>query len=165
MKRVLLIFAVSLISIIGFSNDAKAQILEYNTMIGFRAGTCVGGSIKQFVAPQGAVELMVYNRWDGWVTALLYEHHMDIREFRGMEWYVGGGAHYGVWKEGKGLPPWTDRSNQDWTAYGVDLIVGIDYNINNSNFYIAFDWKPAYNFQDFTGLWEDEAAFTLRYAF
>ncbi len=165
MSRSLQIFTLFLLLIIGFSISAKAQIGEYNTMIGFRAGTSVGGSVKQFIAPQGAVELMVYNRWQGWVTALLYEHHMDIREFRGLEWYFGGGAHYGVWKKGKGFPPWTDNRNQDWTAYGVDLIVGLDYNINNSNFYIAFDWKPAYNFQDFTRLWEDEAAFTLRYAF
>jgi hypothetical protein len=107
----------------------------------------------------------VYNRWKGWVGALLYEHHWDIREFEGLEWYVGGGAHYGMWKDGKGEPPWVYKIDQDYNVFGVDAIVGLEYNINRSNFYLGVYWKPAYNFADFTTLWEDEAALTLRYSF
>ncbi len=96
---------------------------------------------------------------------MLYEHHMDIREIRDLEWYFGGGAHYGMWKEGKGIPRWTATSDQDYTVYGLDAIVGLEYNINRSNFYFGFYWKPAINFQEFAGFWEDDAAFTLRYSF
>ena len=55
-------------------------------MVGFRAGTSIGGSVKRFVTDHSAVELMVFNRWKGWSGTLLCEHHMEIREFRGMEW-------------------------------------------------------------------------------
>jgi hypothetical protein len=144
--------------------EALSQTREYNTMIGITGGTNIGGTVKRFVSEQGAVDLLVYRRWKGWVAALLYEHHMDIREVRGLEWYVGGGFHYGAWSKGTGTPPWTAKSDQDYTVFGLDAIVGLEYNINRTNFYFGGYWKPAVNFQKFAGLWGDEVAFTLRYS-
>ncbi|WP_051316006.1 hypothetical protein [Algoriphagus vanfongensis] len=144
---------------------SHAQMGGYNTMVGVVGGTNIGGTVKQFVSETGAVDLLVYNRWKGWVGALLYEHHWDIREFYGLEWYVGAGGHFGMWKDGKGEPPWVYKIDQDYNVFGVDAIVGLEYNINRSNFYLGGYWKPAYNFAEFTRLWEDEAAFTLRYSF
>jgi hypothetical protein len=143
----------------------EAQQGYYNTMVGIRAGTSLGGSVKRFVTDHSAVELMVFNRWKGWNASLLYVRHMDIREFRGMEWYIGGGAHYGIWKEPKADPPWVYKGTEDYKAYGIDFIVGLEYNFYNTNIYLSLDWKPAYNFVDFTKLWGDEASFTLRYSF
>jgi hypothetical protein len=82
-----------------------------------------------------------------------------------MEWYLGGGVHYGIWKEPEAEPPWVYKGTEDYKAYGVDFIVGLEYNFYNTNIYLSLDWKPAYNFVDFTKLWWDEAAFTLRYSF
>ncbi|GAA0878561.1 hypothetical protein GCM10009119_15290 [Algoriphagus jejuensis] len=152
-------------ALILYSSPAKAQQGYYNTMVGVRVGTSLGGSLKRFVTDNSAVELMVFNRWKGWNVALLYEYHMDIREFRGMEWYLGGGAHYGKWTKDKGEPPWVSKPTQDYGAFGVDFITGLEHNFHNTNIYLSFDWKPAYNFVDFTGLWWDEAAFTLKYSF
>ncbi|MDF2156870.1 hypothetical protein [Algoriphagus sp. CAU 1675] len=160
----ILIFGVVL-ALFTSCREAKAQIGDYNTMVGVTGGTNIGGTVKQFVTRNGAVDLMVYKRWKGWVGALLFEHHMNIREFEGLEWYVGAGVHYGMWKLGKGEPPWVYKSTQDYTAYGVDAIVGLEYNFDRTNFYIGCYWKPAYSFQDFTDLWGDDAAFTLRYSF
>lgn len=164
MRFTLLAAFAALILMFSSTLESRAQIADYNTMIGVTGGTNIGGTVKQFISAQGAVDLLVYRRWKGWVGAVLYEHHMDIREFRGLEWYVGGGAHYGMWKDGKGEPPWVYKIDQDYKAYGIDAIVGLEYNINQSNFYVGLYWKPAYNFNDFTKLWEDDAAFTLRYS-
>ena len=87
------------------SNQAQYSMKQTNTMVGVRAGTSLGGSVKRFISDYAALELMVFKRWGGMNYALLYERHMDIREFRGMEWYLGGGAHYGTWKLGKSEPP------------------------------------------------------------
>ena len=150
-----------------FSVDSLAQyqMRGYNTMVGFRAGTSFGGTIKRFVTDHSAIEAMVFNRWKGWNYTLLYVHHMDVREFRGLEWYLGGGGHYGIWREPKAEPPWVYKGTSDYKAYGVDFIAGLEYNFYNTNVYFSFDWKPAYNFVDFTKLWWDEAAFTLKYSF
>ncbi|MBS4072462.1 MAG: hypothetical protein KGZ90_14090 [Algoriphagus sp.] len=144
---------------------AQYQMRGYNTMIGFRAGTSFGGTIKRFITDHDAIEAMAFNRWKGWNYTLLYVHHMDVREFRGMEWYLGGGGHYGIWNEPKAEPPWVYKGTTDYRAYGVDFIAGLEYNFYNTNVYLSFDWKPAYNFVDFTKLWWDEAAFTLKYSF
>jgi hypothetical protein len=102
MEKALLIFGLSFVLIC----PAFSQVGSYNTMVGVTGGTNVGATVKQFISETGAVDLLVYNRWKGWVAAVLYEHHWDIREFEGLEWYVGAGAHYGIWKDGKGEPPW-----------------------------------------------------------
>lgn len=164
-KPLLLSSAIIVMALFCSTPTLQAQQGYYNTMVGIRGGTSYGGSVKQFVTDNSAVELMVFNRWKGWNAALLYERHMDIREFRGLEWYLGGGAHYGIWKEPKAEPPWVYKGTEDYKAYGVDLIVGLEYNFYNTNIYLSFDWKPAYNFVDFTKLWWDEASFTLRYSF
>lgn len=167
MKICLLQLALILSLVIGFSIESHGQysMRGSNTMVGIRGGTSFGGSVKRFITDQGALELMVFRRWGGMNYALLFEHHMDIREFRGLEWYLGGGIHYGEWKQGKSDPPWVYKATEDYTAYGIDAIVGLEYNFYNTNFYLSFDWKPAYNFVDFDKFWEDEASFTLRYAF
>lgn len=164
-KNFLPAFAIALLGLLLCTSGVFAQQGYYNTLVGVRAGTSLGGSVKRFVTDHAAMELMVFNRWKGWNAALLYEHHMDIREFRGMEWYLGGGMHYGKWTKEKGEPPWVYKSTQDYQAYGVDFIAGLEYNFYNTNIYLSLDWKPAYNFVDFTGLWWDEAAFTLKYSF
>lgn len=164
-KLSLFLLAIVLMAFVTYSPRAHGQQGYYNTMVGIRGGTSLGGSIKRFVTDNSAVELMVFNRWKGWNAALLYERHMDIREFRGMEWYLGGGAHYGIWREPKAEPPWVYKGSEDYKAYGVDAIVGLEYNFYNTNVYLSLDWKPAYNFVDFTKLWWDEASFTLRYSF
>jgi hypothetical protein len=144
--------------------ESKAQLRDYNTMIGITAGTNIGGTVKQFFSEESAVELMVYRRWKGWIAAALYEHHLEIREVRGLEWYFGGGVHYGTWKDGTGEPPWVAKIDQDYSVVGIDAIVGLEYQLGRSSFYAGVYWKPAYNFTDFTKFWEDDAAFTLRYA-
>lgn len=151
--------------VLAWSSQAQYSMKQTNTMVGVRAGTSLGGSVKRFISDYAALELMVFKRWGGMNYALLYERHMDIREFRGMEWYVGGGAHFGQWKQGKSDPPWVYKATEDYTAYGIDAIVGLEYNFYGTNFYLSLDWKPAYNFVDFTDLWWDEASFTLKYAF
>jgi hypothetical protein len=160
-----LFLAALLFFIVTVSAEAQYSFKRSNTMVGVRAGTSLGGSVKRFISDQAALELMVFKRWGGMNYVLLFEHHMDIREFRGMEWYLGGGVHYGTWKLGKSEPPWVYKATQDYKAYGVDAVVGLEYNFNGTNFYLSLDWKPAYNFVDFTDLWWDEASFTLRYAF
>lgn len=164
MRFTLLVVFATLSLLFSAAVESKAQIQDYNTMIGITGGTNIGGTVKQFISYNGAIDLLVYRRWKGWVAAALYEHHMDIREFRGLEWYFGGGAHYGIWKDGKGEPPWVYKIDQDYNVFGIDAITGVEYNINQSNFFVGLYWKPAYNFTDFTKFWEDEVAFTLRYS-
>ena len=154
-----------LISVEVSISKAYAQIGEYNTLVGVTAGTSIGASVKQFVSQAGAAELLIYRRWKGWVGTVLFEHHIKIREFRDLEWYVGGGAHYGFWKDGKGEPPWVYKIDKNYRTYGIDAILGIEYNINQSNFYCGAFWKPAYNFTSFTGFWGDEVSATLKYSF
>lgn len=143
------------------SHDSKAQ---YNTGIGLRLGTGNGITVKHFVTQDGAVEALAYRRWGGLIVAGLYEIHFDISEVRGLQWFAGGGAHFGTWNAGNhNLPRVPKRESMQ--TFGLDGIIGLDYKIYNAPINLSFDWKPAVNFTESAGFWWDEVAFSLRFAF
>lgn len=143
------------------SNQAIAQ---YNTGIGLRMGTGNGLSVKYFATQNGAVEALAYTRWKGLILAALYEVHFDISEVRGLQWFAGGGAHFGTWNAGNhNLPRVAPRESM--TTFGLDGILGLDYKIYNAPINLSLDWKPAVNFNQSAGFWWDELALSFRFAF
>jgi hypothetical protein len=155
-----LIFGAVFIALMGFQS-AKAQ---YNTGIGLRLGSGNGISVKHFVQPHAAVEGILYTRWSGFLLTGLYEVHKDIRGVRGLQWFYGGGAHFGTWNAGFHNLPWGTK-RESHSAYGLSGIVGLDYKFNNSPINLSLDWKPAVNVTDDAGFWWDEVAFSMRFAF
>lgn len=87
-------------------------------------------------------DLLAYNRWNGWLGGLLCEQHVDIWESEGLDWYLGGCGYYDFWNAEKGNLPWVAKSTQDYKVYGVAAIIGLTYNINRSNFILAFIGNP-----------------------
>jgi hypothetical protein len=137
---------------------------QYNTGIGLRLGTGNGFTVKHFVTQQGAVEALIYSRWSGLIVSGLYEVHFDISEVRGLQWFVGGGAHFGTWNAGNhNLPRVPKREGMQ--TFGLDGIIGLDYKIYNAPVNLSFDWKPAVNFNESAGFWWDELALSVRFAF
>jgi hypothetical protein len=81
---------------------------------------------KQYKTESVAKELLAYSNEDGFRLTGLYEKHMPIPNAEGLEWYVGGGGHFGLWNNSWRLrnPPSTAVF-----AIGVDGVLGLDYKI------------------------------------
>ncbi|GAB3649989.1 hypothetical protein GCM10028791_16490 [Echinicola sediminis] len=156
-KAIVAIFAVAVMVI---SNQAQAQ--SYSTGVGLRAGVTNGLTVKHFLTSEGAIEGILHSRWRGLVITGLYEVHKDIRELRGLKWFYGGGAHLGTWGNKSNHPFDEDR---DYTVFGIDGIIGLDYKFDDAPVNLSLDYKPAFNITDNVGWWGDEIALSLRFTF
>ena len=155
------------------ANELAAQ-KNYNSALGLRFGWAYGLSYKTFSAPQTAWEFILQSRsygspgsrrWgNGFNFTALYQHHGNIPNAKGLNWFVGIGGAVGVWRGYRGHR-WFPEEGRSYTVFGVAAILGLEYSFPSAPFSISLDWKPVFNLTGYSGLWGDEGAFTLRYTF
>jgi len=141
--------------------NAQNMSSSYKTALGVKAypGAI---SIKHFTKSNVALEGLGYFHEDGMRLTGLYEIHGDINNVDGLRWYVGPGAHIGVWSD-KWKNNYPTRNNG--IAIGIDGVLGLDYKIKNIPLNISIDWQPSFNligYSYFEGGW---GGFGIRYAF
>jgi len=72
----------------------------------------------------------------------LYEIHGDINDAPGLKWYVGPGAHIGIWND-----HYKDEFDNDDEAYfGIDGVLGLDFKFNKAPINMSVDIQPHFNF-------------------
>lgn len=119
-------------------------------------------SVKHFVAKGKAIEGLGYISEDGFRLTGLYELHFPIARVEGLQWYVGGGGHIGIWSNS-----WKNRypTRASGLAIGVDGVLGLDYKIKGAPLNFSFDWQPSFNiigYNYFEGGW---GGLAIRYTF
>jgi hypothetical protein len=135
---------------------------NYNSGIGLRGGVSQGITYKTFISNKTAIEGILHTRWQGVMLTGLYEIHQDFPNAKGLSWFYGFGGHLGIWENRNGNRPW-GNINDNYTVLGADLILGLDYLIPNSPINLSLDYKPAFNFVGYSGVWADGVALSLRF--
>ena len=134
---------------------------EYRTALGVKVYPGAV-TLKHFFQPNRAAEALGYISSDGFRLTGLYEQHYDIASVEGLKWFVGGGAHFGIWSDNwKNKYP--DRSAG--FAFGVDGVIGLDYKLPGIPLNLSFDWQPSFNligYNYFEGGW---GGLGIRYTF
>jgi hypothetical protein len=145
----LLLFVVMLN--VTMAQNKTANSNEYKTAIGAKIWDGAGLTLKTFINEKGALEFIGYfNRYGTRITGL-YEIHGNLSSEGALKWYVGPGAHVGLYK---GI-----------TAVGIDGVVGIDYKFSNMPLNLALDWQPSFELgsgarNGFNGNW---GGFAIRF--
>ena len=119
-------------------------------------------TVKHFTGANTALEGLGYFSSDGFRLTGLYELHYPLGSVDGLQWYVGGGAHLGIWSD-----TWKNRypTREGGMALGVDGVLGIDYKIKDAPLNLSFDWQPSFNligYNYFEGGW---GGLAIRYTF
>lgn len=137
----------------GFFTGVYGQ--KYRTAAGIRIGTEFGITVQQLLWDKYTIEgILQKGFFDDIATAsALFEVHQKIL-FRGFNFYVGGGPHYGLYTQDKG-----DRKN----PLGVSVIGGIEMRFNRTN--VSLDFKPAINLYGGDQVFNSQVALSLRYIF
>jgi len=156
MKKIIL--ATSILILTVFATNAQS----YDTGIGLRGGPYNGLTIKHFVGEQTAVEGILTTRWGGFNITGLYEMHKIAFDTPGLYWFYGFGGHIGFW-DGDNNPWFND--NENYTVFGIDGIIGMEYVFEDIPFTIGLDWKPAINLAGNSNFLADGGALSLRYIF
>jgi hypothetical protein len=139
MKKILPL--LGLVAMLSFSNRSQAQSMgsSYRTALG--AKFWPGGiTLKHFIRDNRALEGIGYFWGHGFRFTGLYEVHGDINGAPGLKWYVGPGAHFGVYNE-----HWRrdDHIYDDGDfSLGLDGVLGLDYKINGAPINISLDINP-----------------------
>lgn len=159
MKRFILagLFSLLLVNVHAQLNTGS----DYKTAIGVKVypGAI---SVKHFFEPNKAIEGLGYLSSDGFRLTGLYELHFDIGAVEGLKWYLGGGAHLGIWSD-----TWKTKypNRQGGLAMGIDGVLGLDYKIKGAPLNLSFDWQPSFNiigYNYFEGGW---GGLAVRYTF
>jgi hypothetical protein len=157
MRRLL----ITLVFAAGFFATALAQ--DYRTAIGVRAGYPAGITLKHFMSSRTAFEGLFTTRYGGLAITGLLEAHQQAFDVENLNWYYGFGAHVGFYDDNRNRS-WGD-SGVDYTVFGIDGILGIEYRFTEIPFNIGIDWKPAFNIIGYTDFYGDAFALSLRFIF
>lgn len=157
MKKLLFI---TLLGLLSFSTNAQS----YKTAIGLRSGFFLGITGKFYTSNMNAIEGILATRWGGFLITGLYEFTQSFSE-PGMNWYYGFGAHFGYWSGNQSKKPswWVTEYDNGLVIVGADAIIGIEYTFKTAPINISLDWKPVLNFFEYSGLWGDSAALSIRF--
>ena len=141
MKRLLTVLMISgAFLVVSGQADAQSMGSDYQTALGLKFWP--GGiTIKHFIRDNRAIEGIGYF-WDhGFRLTGLYEIHGDINDARGLKWYIGPGAHLGVYNDA-----WYNDGhvyNSGSLSLGIDGVLGLDYKINNAPINLSLDFQPS----------------------
>jgi hypothetical protein len=137
-----------LLSFFGYSQ-------QYRQSLGVRLGNTSALTLKNFVAEEEAIELMLSGRRSGMQLTTLYEFHHPLEFSFNENFYVyyGIGGHVGFEKYDdldKTLtnvdPPEFVYDNKQYFLIGIDGIAGIEYRWLSVPITISFDLKPYFSF-------------------
>ena len=131
------IIALSLIAHVGIGQG-------YDNAVGFRGGFSGGLTWKHALGNDAALELMLSSRVQytgGYTVTALYEKHQMAFDTEGLNWYYGGGGHYGSYYVNEvGHPHYGT-----YTVIGLDAIFGLEYVIPEIPVTLSADIKPEFN--------------------
>jgi hypothetical protein len=141
------------------SSSYRSQ--SYTTALGvkFYPGAI---TLKHFVSDKNALE-GILSFWDrGFRITGLYEIHGNISGAPGLKWYIGPGAHIGVYNN-----KYYKDGYESGGAFGIDGVLGLDYKFRDAPINLSLDWQPSFEFGDkyesgFSGNW---GGFAIRYTF
>lgn len=142
------------ILLLGISGFTYAQ--HYNTSAGLRFGVFPGISVKTFVNQENAIEGALSTRWDGFFASAVYEYQRPINELPDFYWYIGGGAHTGIWAD-------ANAYKQETFVLGGSFILGAEYEFQEVPFTVSLDWNPGVNLIGPDFIWFDKGALSFRY--
>lgn len=151
MKKLILTLFSATIFLAASAQNSTAEGPDYKTAIGAKLWTGGGISVKTFIKDNNALEFIGYfDRYGTRITGL-YEIHGNLSSEGALKWYVGPGAHVGLYK---GI-----------TAVGIDGVVGVDYKFTNMPLNLALDWQPSFELgsgtrNGFNGNW---GGFAIRF--
>lgn len=159
MKKLIFVLCLVVAAHAGQAQSHTTNSTSYQTALGLKIWDGGGISLKHFINDSRAVEGIGYFYKRGFRLTGLYEIHYDINDAPGLKWYVGPGAHLGVYNDKY------YHYGQNKAVLGIDGVLGLDYKFNNVPINLSLDWQPTFEFASdfgFNGSW---GGLGIRYTF
>ena len=134
----------------------------YKTVAGLRLNEGIGFTVRHTINDDQSVEGILYYRWHGINITGLYQLNYPVTKESPFRFYLGAGAHLGIWN-GYYFAPSDNYKGDVYLIAGVDGQAGVEYTFKKIPLNLSLDWKPAFNFIEVTHFWVDDVALSVRY--
>lgn len=163
MLRTTLIVLLSIVSLQSIAQRGRVGMLEF--AVGGRVGAGIGVTGQYFHTDHHVFEAIISSRWKGISTTFMYQHHISIRDVRGLKWYMGAGVHGNIYPVGIDRPDIDNAIAGNVFIPGVDAIIGLEYFFPGVPVQVSVDFKPEYNFGILNSTDFTNGGISLRYRF
>ncbi|MBP7477023.1 MAG: hypothetical protein KA797_00760 [Chitinophagales bacterium] len=124
---------------------------EFKNAIGIKGGYGLGLTYKRYFNQNGAFEGILHWFPGSARISALYEFIIPIKPVDNLSFFVGPGAHLGL-----GPVVW----------FGMDAIVGIEYQLKEIPVNLSLDWQPGIDIVGGgVGFWGGQGGLAVRYTF
>ncbi len=154
MKKIWLL-AFVLITFSQQNLSAQALGSSYKTALGVKFYP-TGVTLKTFIRSDAALEFIGYFYERGARITGLYEYHGNLTDGGNLKWYVGPGAHVGLYNK---------NFFSGGTSVGIDGVLGLDYKFSNLPINLSIDWQPSYEFGNYDGFISNSGGVGVRFTF
>src|SRR6476469_1255421 len=156
MKKFFFIALLLTVSFAAFSQPYYKQAIGLK----FPGGTSI--TYKNFIAGTNAIEGQA-TFWNSGVRfSGLYEFNFyTFENVPGLGWYVGPGAHVGLWNDSYA----TSKGLKTRLDLGIDGVIGVDYKVKDIPLNVSIDWQPSIVIAGSTGFSPAIGGIALRYTF
>jgi hypothetical protein len=154
MTKIVVLLLVCVVISVGI--NAQSMGRTYKTALGVKVWDGAGVTLKSFVTPNNAFEVIGYLYRFGTRITGLYEIHGNFTGAPGLKWYVGPGAHLGFY---------SNKPYRSTTVAGIDGVLGLDLKVNKAPLNFSLDWQPSFEFTDARGFNGNWGGFAIRYTF
>lgn len=155
MKKIIVAIILLSSALIAKAQSHSTYSSSYKTALGVKIWNGGGISLKHFFEGNNAGELIGYFWIQGFRFTGLYEIHGNIEGATGLKWYIGPGAHVGVY-----------NSKYSGNSYiGIDGVLGLDYKFQGAPINMSLDWQPSFEFGTGRGFYGNWGGLGIRYAF
>lgn len=153
MKKIgILVLSLTLVVVAANAQNRTAKSLTYKTAAGVKIWDGAGLTLKTFLDTKNALEFIGFFNNAGTRISGLYEIHGDLNTESNLKWYIGPGAHVGLYKGNN-------------TVVGIDGVVGIDYKFKDLPLNLSIDWQPTFEFGSGYGFGGNLGGLGVRYTF
>ncbi len=155
MRKVLVFSAVLFFTTAVMGQNKSSNSSSYKNALGVKVWDGGGISFKHFFNEKNAGELIGYFWGQGTRITGLYEIHSTLGDDGNFKWYIGPGAHIGLYNTKYG----------DGAFFGVDGVLGLDYKFKKAPINMSLDWQPSFEFGDNRGFVGSWGGLGIRYTF
>ncbi|MET4138187.1 hypothetical protein [Pedobacter sp. UYP1] len=144
--------------------NVKAQNYKTGLGLGLDFGdgtTLVGPSLRTHFNRNTALQAEVLFGGNTTVLQAFLQYNAPIKGARGLDWYIGGGPKVQIYDRKRFF------SNENYTAFYLVPVVGLDYKFRGAPLALAFDWRPSIYVGDnpFLGSEAGRFGLALRFTF
>ena len=119
--------------------NVKAQNYKTGLGLGLDFGdgtTLVGPSLRTHFNRNTALQAEVLFGGNTTVLQAFLQYNAPIKGARGLDWYIGGGPKVQIYDRKRFF------SNENYTAFYLVPVAGLDYKFRGAPLALAFDWRP-----------------------